>query len=129
MADYKENFKFWTTSPIFDEETKKELLAITDEKEIEDRFYKDLEFGTGGARGIMGAGTNRLNKYNIRKITAGFAIHLLSKFGDDAKKKGVAVAYDSRNNSKEFAKETALTFAAYGIPAYLYTIVSATPLL
>lgn len=129
MADYRENFKFWTTSPIFDEETKAELLAIKDEKEIEDRFYKDLEFGTGGARGIMGAGTNRMNKYNIRKITAGFAIHLLSKFGDDAKKKGVAIAFDSRNNSKEFAKEAALTFCAYGIPTYLYTIISATPLL
>jgi len=126
---YKEQYEFWTTSPIFDEETKKELLAIKDEKEIEDRFYKNLEFGTGGARGIMGAGTNRFNKYNLRKITAGFAIHLINKFGDEAKKKGVAIAYDSRNHSKEYAKEVALTFCAYGIPAYLYTIISATPLL
>lgn len=129
MSNYKEQFEFWKTSPIFDEETKKELNSLTDEKEIEDRFYKNLEFGTGGARGIMGAGTNRLNKYNIRKISAGFAIHLLSKFGDAAKKRGVAIAYDSRNNSKDFAKDAALTFAAYGIPAYLYTIISATPLL
>lgn len=126
---YKEKYEFWTTSPIFDEETKNELLSIKDEKEIEDRFYKDLEFGTGGARGIMGAGTNRINKYNIRKITAGFAIHLLSKFGEDAKEKGVAIAFDSRNNSKEFANEAALTFCAYGIKTYLYTIISATPLL
>jgi len=129
MADYKEKLNFWLTSPLFDEETKNELKSITNEKELEDRFYKDLEFGTGGARGIMGAGTNRFNKYNVKTITAGFANHLLETNKEQATTKGVAVAYDSRNNSKDFAKITALTFAAYGIPVYLYSIISATPLL
>lgn len=129
MSDYKSSYEYWLSSPIFDDATKAELKAISDEKEIEDRFYRDLEFGTGGARGIMGAGTNRMNIYNIRKITAGFSKHLLKEFGDEAKTRGVAIAYDSRNNSKDFAKAAALTFAAYGVKAHLYTIISATPLL
>lgn len=129
MADYKEKLNYWLTSSLFDEETKAELKAITDEKELEDRFYKDLEFGTGGARGIMGAGTNRFNKYNVKIITAGFSKHLLKLDEKLAKEKGVAIAYDSRNHSKEFAKEAALVFAAYGIPVHLFNIISATPLL
>ena len=126
---YKETYEFWKNNDCFDEETRKELAALTDEKEIEDRFYRDLEFGTGGLRGILGAGSNRMNKYNIRKATTGFAQFLLEKFGDEAKKRGVAVAFDCRNHSDEFAKETALTMAAMGIPAYLYVMISATPLL
>ena len=129
MQTYKEKYEYWLSSPLFDEETKNELKSIQDEKEIEDRFYKNLEFGTGGARGIMGAGTNRMNVYNVKKISAGFANHLLKEYGDDAKKKGVAIAFDSRNNSKEFAKAAALTFAAYEIPANLYSMISSTPLL
>lgn len=129
MRSFKEEYEYWLSSPLFDDETKDELKVIKDEKEIEDRFYKNLEFGTGGARGIMGAGTNRMNVYNVRKISAGFANHLLKEYGEDAKQKGVAIAFDSRNNSQFFAKAAALTFAAYGIPAYLYSIISSTPLL
>lgn len=129
MADYREKYNLWTTDPFFDEDTRQELLALTDEKEIEDRFYRELEFGTGGARGIMGAGSNRMNIYNIRRISTGFALFLLDKFGDEAKERGIAIAFDSRNNSAKFAKATALTMAYYGIPAYLYTMLSPTPLL
>ncbi len=129
MSDYRKSYEYWMSSPIFDESTKTELAALSDEKEIEDRFYRDLEFGTGGARGIMGAGRNRMNIYNIRRITAGFANYLIKEFGEEAKTRGVAVAFDSRHNSETFAKATALTFAAYGIPAKLYTMISATPLL
>jgi len=126
---YKETYEIWKTDPFFDEADRKELEALTDEKEIEDRFYRDLEFGTGGLRGVLGVGSNRMNKYNIRRATTGFGNFLLKKWGDDAKKKGVAVAFDCRNGSKEFALETALTMNALGIPAYLYDQLSATPLL
>ncbi len=129
MSDYREKFEFWKNDSFFDEATRAELAALTDEKEIEDRFYKDLEFGTGGARGIMGAGTNRFNSYNVRRISTGFATYMLKTFGDDAKKRGVAVAYDTRNNSREYARQTALTMCACGIPAYLYTITCPTPML
>ena len=127
--DYKERYELWKNDPFFDDATRAELAALTDEKEIEERFYRDLEFGTGGLRGILGAGSNRMNKYIIRRATMGFAQFLLEKFGDDARKRGVAVAYDCRNHSNEFAKETALTMCAMGIPAYLYVCLSATPLL
>ena len=86
MADYRERYEFWKNSSFFDEATRAELAALTDEKEIEDRFYRDLEFGTGGARGLMGAGTNRINSYNVRRISQGFAAYLLKTFGEDAKK-------------------------------------------
>ena len=115
----KEKFDLWCS---FDEETKKELLAITDEKEIEDRFYKDLEFGTGGLRGIMGAGTNRINRYTVRKATAGLAMYLKNTVKGEI---NVAVAYDSRNHSAEYAKETALTLCSYGIKAHLFSYISA----
>ena len=95
---YKEKYNQWLT---FDEETRKELEAITDEKEIEDRFYKELAFGTGGLRGIMGAGTNRMNKYTVGKATFGLANYLKSTNEGEIK---VALAYDSRNNSAAFAK-------------------------
>lgn len=126
---YKETFEIWKNDPFFDEKDREELAKLTDEKEIEDRFYRDLEFGTGGLRGILGAGSNRMNKYNIRRATTGFADFLLQKWGDEAKKRGIAVAFDCRNGSKEFALETALTMNAKGIPAYLYDQLSATPLL
>ncbi len=129
MSDFMKTYEEWKTSPYFDEETRAELAALTDPKEIEERFYKELEFGTGGLRGILGAGSNRMNKYIIRRATNGFARFLLDKFGEEAKKRGVAVAFDCRNHSREFAKETALSFAAFGIPAYLYDCLSATPLL
>ena len=110
-------FQYWLTDPYFDDETKKELLSIrNDEKEVEDRFYKDLAFGTGGLRGIIGAGTNRMNLYTVRKATQGLA-NYINKNGDP--KKGVAISYDSRRMSAEFAKETALCLAANGIKAYL----------
>ncbi len=129
MSNYREKYEFWKNDSFFDDETRAELAALTDEKEIEDRFYRDLEFGTGGARGIMGAGTNRFNSYNVRRISTGFANYMLKTFGDEAKKKGVAVAFDTRNNSQEYARQTALTMCACGIPAYLYTITCPTPTL
>ena len=126
--NYRETYELWKTNPCFDEEDRKELALISDEKEIEDRFYKDLEFGTGGLRGIMGLGSNRINKYNVRKASNGFAKFLLDKYGTEVWR-GVAIAYDTRNNSASYAKEAALAFAANGIPVYLFTFVSATPLL
>ena len=126
--NYRETYELWKTNPYFDEEDRKELALISDEKEIEDRFYKDLEFGTGGLRGIMGLGSNRINKYNVRKASNGFAKFLLDKYGTEVWR-GVAIAYDTRNNSASYAKEAALAFAANGIPVYLFSFVSATPLL
>ncbi len=126
---YKEKYEFWKDNSFFDEADRAELAALTDEKEIEDRFYKDLEFGTAGLRGILGVGSNRMNKYNIRRASAGYAQYLVARFGEVAKTKGIAVAYDCRNFSKEFAKETALTMCKYGVPVYLYEMISATPLL
>ena len=129
MSDYREKYEFWRDNEFFDAETRAELAALTDEKEIEERFYKDLEFGTGGLRGILGAGSNRMNKYNVRKATTGFGQFLLEKWGDEAKKRGIAVGFDCRNYSPDFALEVALTMNALGIPAFLYPQLSATPLL
>ena len=129
MSDHKERYEFWKNSSFFDEATRAELAALTDEKEIEDRFYRDLEFGTGGARGLMGAGTNRFNSYNVRRISTGFAAYLKKTFGKDAARRGVAVAFDTRNNSDVYARQTALTMCACGIPAYLYTMTCPTPML
>ena len=126
--NYRELYELWKNDPYFDEKDRAELAAVSDEKEIEDRFYKELEFGTGGLRGVMGIGSNRFNKYNVRKATNGFARFLLDKYGMNVWR-GVAVAYDTRNNSAEYAKETALAFAANGIPVYLFSFESATPLL
>lgn len=119
----KEKFDLWCS---FDEETKKELLEITDEKEIEDRFYKDLEFGTGGLRGIMGAGPNRMNKYTIAKATKGYAEYLKSRFDGEI---SVAIAYDSRNNSQYFSQVAAGVLAANGIKVYIYNTLMPTPVL
>ena len=120
-----EQFNFWVEDSYFDEETKKELLAIKDnEKEIEDRFYKELEFGTGGLRGVIGAGTNRMNIYTVRKATQGLANYILKQGGAD---KGIAIAYDSRHMSPEFADEAALCMAANGIKAYVFDALRPTP--
>jgi len=117
--DYKELYGIWSTDAYFDEATREELKAIaSDEKEIEDRFYKDLEFGTGGLRGVLGAGTNRMNRYTVAKASAGLAKYIVSK-GEEAMKRGVAIAFDSRHFSPEFAQVAASTFAAYGIKSYL----------
>lgn len=120
---YKEKYEQWLT---FDEETKAELLAISDEKEIEDRFYKDLEFGTGGLRGIMGAGANRMNKYTVSKATQGLADYLNKEFCGE---KSVAIAHDSRNNSRQFAVYAAEVLCANGIKVYLYDTLMPTPVL
>ncbi len=122
---YMDEFKFWLEDDYFDQETKNELLAIRDdEKEIEDRFYRELEFGTGGLRGVIGAGTNRMNIYTVRKATQGLANFIL-KQGTEAK--GVAIAYDSRNMSPEFCDEAALCLAANGIKAYVFDSLRPTP--
>ena len=122
---YMDEFNFWLNDAYFDEDTKKELLAIKDdEKEIEDRFYKELEFGTGGLRGVIGAGTNRMNIYTVRKATQGLANYIIKQGG---KEKGVAIAYDSRRMSPEFADEAALCLAANGIKTYVFDALRPTP--
>lgn len=121
--NYRDKYNLWLT---FDENTKNELLSVTDEKEIEDRFYKDLAFGTGGLRGIMGAGSNRMNKYMVGKATFGLANYLKSKNDGEIK---VALAYDSRNNSAFFAKTAAGIFASCGFKVYLYETLVPVPVL
>lgn len=121
---YKEIYKQWCTDEYFDEKTRAELRALTDEKEIEDRFYRSLEFGTGGLRGIIGAGTNRMNIYTVRQATQGLANYIIAQGGQE---KGVAIAYDSRLMSPEFSKEAALCLAANGIKAYRFESLRPTP--
>ncbi len=122
---YKEQYDFWLEDAYFDEKTRQELKSIEgNEKEIEDRFYKELEFGTGGLRGVIGAGTNRMNIYTVRKATQGLANYIISQGG---KEKGVAIAYDSRRMSPEFADEAALCLAANGIKAYVFDALLPTP--
>lgn len=121
----QQKYELWLKSDCFDELTKAELKKIeNDQKEIEERFYKDLEFGTGGLRGIIGAGTNRMNIYTVRKATQGLANVILSEGGQE---KGAVIAYDSRNMSPEFANETALCLAANGIKAYIFDSLRPTP--
>ena len=123
--DYKTVYRKWLEDPYFDAETKAELKAVeNDEKEIKERFYKELEFGTAGLRGIIGAGTNRMNIYVVRKTTQGLANYIKLVGKED---KGVAVAYDSRNMSPEFAREAALCLAANGIKAYIFESLRPTP--
>lgn len=127
MRDFKELYNYWLKSDYFDDECKSELRGIADdENEIKERFYKDLEFGTAGLRGIMGAGTNRINKYIIRRSTQGLA-NYIKKQG--IFNMGVAIAFDSRNNSKEFALEAALTLCANGIKTYIFKELKPTPML
>lgn len=123
--DYMKNYKEWLENPYFDEETKKELKSIEgNEQEIKERFYADLEFGTAGLRGIIGAGTNRMNMYTVRKATQGLANYIIKQAGQ---KKGVAIAYDSRRMSPEFADEAACCLAANGIKAYVFESLRPTP--
>ena len=123
--DYKEVYQEWLENPYFDEDTKAELRSIAgDEQEIKERFYMDLEFGTAGLRGVIGAGTNRMNIYVVRKTTQGLANYILS-VGKEAQ--GVAIAYDSRHMSPEFAQEAALCLAANGIKAYIFESLRPTP--
>ncbi|PKM94810.1 MAG: phosphoglucomutase [Firmicutes bacterium HGW-Firmicutes-1] len=127
--DYMKHYEGWLQSTYFDEATKEELKGIKgNDKEIQERFYKDLEFGTGGLRGILGAGSNRMNIYTVRKATQGLA-NYISQEGDKAKKQGVAIAYDSRRMSPEFADEAALVLAANGIKAYVFESLRPTPVL
>ncbi len=122
---YMEEFKFWLEDEYFDAATKAELAEISDnEKEIEDRFYRELEFGTGGLRGVIGAGTNRINIYTVRKATQGLANYILKQ---GTQEKGVAIAYDSRFMSPEFADEAALCLAANGIKSYVFDALRPTP--
>ena len=122
---YMEEFKFWLEDEYFDAATKAELQEISNnEKEIEDRFYRELEFGTGGLRGVIGAGTNRINIYTVRKATQGLANYILKQ---GTQEKGVAIAYDSRFMSPEFADEAALCLAANGIKSYVFDALRPTP--
>ena len=126
---YTERYQKWLNSPKIDEETRKELVAIKDDdNEIKERFIKDLEFGTGGLRGIIGAGDNRMNIYTVKKATQGLSEDIKNK-GEEYMKRGVVIAYDSRHKSDEFAKESALTLAANGIKAYLFESLRPTPVL
>lgn len=125
MSNYKELYNEWLSNPYFDDDTKAELRSIADnEKEIEDRFYTELEFGTAGLRGVIGAGVNRMNMYTVRKATQGLANYILKVGGQN---KGVAIAYDSRRMSPEFADEAARCLAANGIKAYIFESLRPTP--
>jgi len=123
--DYKKLYEEWLSNPYFDEDTKKELKAIeNDENEVKERFYKELEFGTAGLRGVIGAGVNRMNIYTVRKTTQGLANYIAAVNGQA---KGVAIAHDSRRMSPEFAKEAALCLAANGVKAYIFDSLRPTP--
>ncbi|MBE7070077.1 MAG: phospho-sugar mutase [Ruminococcaceae bacterium] len=125
---YMDEYELWKTDPFFDEATRAELAALNDPKEIEDRFYRDLEFGTAGLRGVLGAGTNRMNVYTVAKATAGLAQYIIS-CGEEAISRGVVISYDSRNFSPEFAAVTAGTLAAYGISSKLSDELRPVPML
>lgn len=128
MREYKKRYDEWMRNPYFDKETKEELKAIQDnEREIEDRFYKELEFGTGGLRGVIGHGTNRINIYTVRKATFGLSNYILKKYGNEGQQRGVVIAYDSRHKSKEFCIEASKTLAACGIKAYIFDDLRSTP--
>ena len=124
-VEYTKKYKEWSTSPIFDEKTRKELLTIAgNEEEIKDRFYKDLEFGTAGMRGVIGNGTNRMNVYTVTKATQGLANYILRQ---GTESKGVVIAYDSRNMSPEFSEATALCLNANGIKTYIFDSLRPVP--
>lgn len=125
---YRERYEQWLNDEFFDEATRRELKSLTDEKEIEDRFYRDLEFGTGGLRGVMGAGTNRMNKYTVGKATAGLGKYLLDTYGAEAcKNRGVVIGYDTRNNSEFFSRTAANVLSGMGIRVYLHAHARPTP--
>ena len=129
--NYLDTFTFWSSDKFFDEATRSELAALdpeNDAKEIEDRFYRDLEFGTGGLRGVMGAGTNRMNKYTVGKAPAGLGKYLLDTYGSEAcRERGVAIGYDTRNNSEYFSRITANVLSGMGIRVYLHDSARPTP--
>ena len=126
--NYKERYKQWFTDEFFDEATRRELAVLTDEKEIEDRFYRDLEFGTGGLRGVMGAGTNCMNKYTVGKATAGLGRYLLDNYGPElCRSRGVVIGYDTRNNSEYFSRTAADVLSGMGIRVYLHAHARPTP--
>ena len=125
--NYLEKYSEWLNSDLIDNKTKEELRNIKDEKEIEDRFYKDLEFGTGGLRGVIGAGSNRMNIYTVKKVTQGLSEYLLKEYKN--RDVSVSIAYDSRIMSKEFAKEASLTLCANGIRVNLFESLRPTPML
>ncbi|MCH1967470.1 phospho-sugar mutase [Paraclostridium sordellii] len=125
---YKELYNEWTTNLYFDENTRNELISIKDnEDEIKERFYKNLEFGTAGLRGIIGAGTNRINDYTVARATFGLANYIINNVGDEGKERGVVIAHDSRYKSREFCLQTANTLAACGIKAYIFDGLRTTP--
>jgi phosphoglucomutase len=124
--DYREKYDLWISSSVVDEQTKEELRSIKDEKELEDRFYKDLEFGTGGLRGVIGAGSNRMNIYTVGKATQGLAEYVLNTYKEEG---SVSIAYDSRNMSREFAETAALVLCANGIKVNLFESLRPTPML
>ncbi|MGZ4164773.1 MAG: phospho-sugar mutase, partial [Tumebacillaceae bacterium] len=120
-------YEHWLHHPLIDEETKRELQAIAgDQAEIEERFYRHLAFGTAGLRGVIGAGTNRINAYTVRRVTQGLA-NAIAELGEEAMRRGVVIAYDSRHLSPELAFATAATLVANGIDAYLFTSLRPTP--
>lgn len=126
--NYRERYDFWLNNDFFDIDTQKELAALENEQEMEDRFYRDIEFGTGGLRGIMGAGTNRINKYTVGKVTAGLGRYLLDKYGLPlCRRQGVIIGYDTRNNSEFFARITANVLSRMGIYAYIHACACPTP--
>lgn len=126
--NYKEEYNFWINDTFFDEVTRKELQELVDEKEIEDRFYRNLEFGTGGLRGIMGAGTNRINRYTIGRASTGLGRYLINTYGEKkCAERGVAIGYDTRNNSKHFAQITANVLSGLGIKVYFHDSARPTP--
>ena len=125
MDNYIEKYEEWLNNPFFDKETKSDLLKIkNNNEEIKDRFYKNLEFGTAGLRGVIGYGTNRMNKYTVGKATQGLANYIIKK---GAQEKGVAISYDSRHMSKEFSEETALCLNANGIKTYIFDSLRPVP--
>lgn len=122
----EERYKLWSEHSYFDPDIRQELKELSDQREIEDRFYTELEFGTGGLRGILAAGTNRMNKYVIRKVTQGLAEYI-TDFGHEGKQRGVVIAFDSRRFSREFAWEAALILAKNGVKAYVFESLRPTP--
>ena len=126
--NYKERYEQWLNDEFFDSTTRRELANLANEKEIEDRFYRDLEFGTGGLRGVMGAGTNRMNKYTVGKATAGLGKYLLDTYGiGTCKERGVVIDYDTRNNSEFFSRTAADVLSGMGIRVYLHAHARPTP--
>ena len=126
--EHLNRYQEWLEFEELQPELREELEAIQgNEEEIYERFYQNLSFGTAGLRGLLGAGTNRMNIYTVRRATAGLALYLLSNYGGDAQQRGVVIAYDNRMYSQRFAQETALVFNSFGIRTYVFDILTATP--